>query len=248
MTSTDMDSRSAVGSSDRGQQVGRRNGLAGACGLVFLALIAFQNVLRAVVGPATNASDADLAQLAHADSWSVHLMLVTYAIGFPALFVFAAGLSSWCSRTEPRSTMWAGLGQASTAVVAVLFGLVNVLQVTMVAARDQLDAAPDVRQLVWTMHNAVFTVNLIAIGLALLALGRAAVQSRLVPTWMGPVTAVGGGLLFASALPAVAVVQGSAWMAVGLLGFLIWMAFLAVAGIALLAPGKSETSPGGIAQ
>jgi hypothetical protein len=204
---------------------------------VFLALIAIQNVLRAVVGPANNASDADLAQLTHADSWTVHLLLVTYAIGFPALLAFAAGLSSWCVRTDPRSTTWAGLGQASTVVVAVLFGLINILQVTMVAARDRLDAAPELRQLVWTMHNAAFTVNMIALGVALLGLGRAAAHSRLVPTWMGPVSAVGGGLLVASALPAVAVVQGSAWMAVGLLGFLIWMVFLAVAGVALLGRG-----------
>lgn len=240
MTSTDVGYSSATGSSDRGQPLGRRNGLAGAAGLLFLVLIAIQNVLRAVVGPATNASDADLAQLTHADSWTVHLLLVTYAIGFPALLVFAVGLSNWCARTAPRSTTWAGLGQSSAVVIAVLFGLINILQVTMVAARDHLDGAPELRQLLWTMHNATFTINMIALGVALLSLGRAAAQSRLIPAWMGTLTAVGGGLLFVAALPAVAVTQGSAWMALGLLGFLIWMVFLAIAGIALLRPGRSE--------
>jgi hypothetical protein len=70
------------------------------------------------------------------------------------------------------------------------------------------------------MHNAVFTINLVAVGVALFSFGRAATLSQLIPAWMGPVTGVGGGLLLASALPAVAVVNGSGWMAVGLLGFL----------------------------
>jgi hypothetical protein len=122
----------------------------------------------------------------------------------------------------------------STVAIAVLFGLVNVLQVTMVSARDVLANSPELAQVLWTLHNAVFTINLVAVGTALVGFGRAAASARLIPTWMGPVTTIGGGLLIASALPAVAVVEGSPWMAVGLLGFLIWMVFLAFAGIALL--------------
>lgn len=214
--------------------IDRGSALAGRAGLVFLVLIAAQNVLRAVVGPATNASTADLAELTHAGAWVVHLLVATYLIGFPALLLFTTGLSGWCARHQPRSALWAGVGQSCSVVIAVLFGLVNVMQVTMVAARDQLAAAPELSQLLWVMHNAVFTINLGALGVALFSLGRAATLSRLIPAWMGPVTAVGGGLLLASALPAVAVVNGSGWMAVGLLGFLVWMLFLALAGVSLL--------------
>jgi hypothetical protein len=126
------------------------------------------------------------------------------------------------------------VGQACAVVIAVLFGLVNVMQVTMVAARGELATAPELGHVLWAMHNAVFTFNLVAVGVALFSFGRAATLSRLIPAWMGPVTGVGGGLLLASALPAVAVVNGSGWLAVGILGFLVWMAFLALAGAALL--------------
>ena len=64
--------------------------------------------------------------------------------------------------------------------------------------------------------------------------GLAAVRAGLIARWMGPVTAVGGGALIVAAMPAVPVVQGSAWLAVGAVGFVIWMLFLAVTGAALL--------------
>jgi hypothetical protein len=213
---------------------GRRAGLAGVSALVFLVLIAAQNVLKGSLGPTNTASTDDLSQLTHARAWSVHLLVITYVLGFPALLAFGSGLKAWCASTQPRTTNWAGLGELSTVVIAVLFGLVNIVQITMVAARDQLAAAPDLAHVLWTLHNAVFTINLVAVGTALIGLGRAAALARLVPSWMGTLTAIGGGLLIASAIPAVAVVQGSPWMAVGLVGFLIWMVFLAVAGIALL--------------
>ena len=215
-------------------QATRRAGLAGAGGLVFLVLIAGQNVLKAALGPTNTASAADLTEFTHDRAWSVHLLVVTYVLGFPALLAFGAGLRTWCTTTQPRTAAWAGLGQLSTVVIAVLFGLVNVIQITMVAARDVLAGSPELAQVLWTLHNAVFTINLVAVGTALLGLGRAAASARLIPSWLGIATAIGAVLLIASALPAVAVVEGSPWMAVGLVGFLIWMVFLAVAGVGLL--------------
>jgi len=212
----------------------RRAGLAGAGALVFLVLIAGQNVLKAALGPTNTASTADLTEFMQDRAWSVQLLVITYALGFPALFAFSAGLRAWCAAAQPRSATWAGLGQLSTVAIAVLFGLVNVIQITMIAARDVLAGSPDLAQVLWTLHNAVFTINLVAVGSALIGFGRAAASARLIPSWLGSVTAVGGVLLIASAFPAVAVVEGSPWMAVGLAGFLIWMVFLAVAGIALL--------------
>jgi dipeptidyl aminopeptidase/acylaminoacyl peptidase len=62
---------------------------------------------------------------------------------------------------------------------------------------------------------------------------------------MGPTTAVGGGLLVAASLPAVAVIHGSPWMAVGLIGFLVWMLFLALSGVALLQRSAVKAVPVG---
>ena len=210
----------------------RRDVLAGGAGLVFLALIVMQNVIRPALGPGNVASAEELSVLTHADAWSVHLFMVAFALGFPAVIAFAEGVARWCIRKDPRTGTLAGMGRASVAVIAALIAVVNAIQVVLVAGRDHL--APSTAELLWTVHTAVFTLNMIAIGTALLGLGLAAVRAGLIARWMGPVTAVGGSLLIVAAMPAVPVVQGSAWLAVGLMGFVIWMLFLAVTATALL--------------
>jgi len=210
----------------------RRDALAGGAGLLFLALIAVQNVIRPALGPGNVASAEELSVLTHADAWSVHLFVVLFAVGFPAVIAFAEGVARWCTERDPRTGTLAGMGRAAVAVIAALIAVVNGLQVVLVAGRDRL--APSTAELLWAVHTATFTLNMIAIGTALLGLGLAAVRAGLIARWMGPVTAVGGGALIVAAMPAVPVVQGSAWLAVGVLGFVVWMLFLAVTGVALL--------------
>jgi hypothetical protein len=213
------------------------NLVTGVSGLTFLVLLVVQNVLKAALSPANDAGPADLDRLAHADAWTVHLLAVTYVIGFPALLLFAAGVARWCASRDERAELWGRLGQSSAVVVAVLFALVNVAQLTLVADRDQLAADPGLQHLVWTLHNAVFTLNLVAVGGALLGLGRAAHLAGLTPRWMGPVAPAGCLLLCLAAVPAVAEIHGSPLLGVGLLGFLSWMLLLAVAGVGLLRRG-----------
>lgn len=207
--------------------------VAGAGGLVFLALVAFQNVLRAAEGPATNATPQQVLAFFADHAWTVHVLTVTYVLGFVPLFAFASGISER-SHDDPRARLWARIGTSSVGVVAVLFGLINVLQVVLVAANSQLRAEPALVQALWSTHNAVFTFNLVAVAGALAGLGLAAASTGLVPAWMRPATVVGAVLLAVAALPAVAEVHGSPVLGVGLVGFLIWLAFLAVAGARML--------------
>jgi hypothetical protein len=110
----------------------------------------------------------------------------------------------------------------------------------------QPPARPDpalVRTL-WALHSAVFTLNLVAIGAALLGLGRAATLAGLTPRWMGPASAIGALLLAAAAAPAVAEVNGSRLLALGLLGFACWLVLLGTSSAALLTGARrSSTSP-----
>jgi hypothetical protein len=207
--------------------------VAGAGGLVFLVLVAFQNVLRAVAGPATDATPQQvLAFFAH-HAWTVHALAVTYVVGFVPLLAFAAGIADR-SRNHPQATLWARVGTTSVGVVAVLFGLVNVVQVVLVAANSHLRDDPALVQALWSTHNAVFTFNLVAVAGALAGLGVAAATAGLVPAWMRPAAAVGAVLLAAAALPTVAEVHGSPILGIGLLGFLVWLGFLGIAGIRML--------------
>ncbi|MFU8875956.1 hypothetical protein [Micromonospora sp. SL4-19] len=219
----------------------------GSAALGFLLLIALQNVLHGVLGPAQQASAADLSALTHEHAWMVHLFAVTYVLGLPALLLFSTNLVAWCRRRNPAAAPWGRLGVAASIVVAALFAIVNVVQVTMVAARDELAAAPALASLLWTFHNAVFTFNMAAVGVTLFGLGRAASLARVVPAWMSPTTAAGAALLIAAAMPAVAVTNGSLWFAVGAAGFAVWMLFLAVVGVSLLRMPwvAAETEPVG---
>lgn len=207
--------------------------LAGAGGLVFLVLVAFQNVLRAAEGPATNATPEQVLAFFATHAWTVHVLTVTYVLGFVPLFAFASGISEK-SHDDPRARLWARVGTSSVGVVAVLFGLINVLQVVLVAANSPLRAEPALVQALWSTHNAVFTFNLVAVAGALAGLGLAAATTGLVPAWMRPAAVAGAVLLAVAALPAVAEVHGSPVLGVGLVGFLIWLAFLALAGTRML--------------
>jgi len=84
------------------------------------------------------------------------------------------------------------------------------------------------------LHNAVFTLNLLAVGGALLGLGRAAGLAGLVPRWMTPLSVGGAALLAVAATPAVAEVHGSNLVALGLIGFVCWLVLLATAGVQLV--------------
>jgi hypothetical protein len=207
--------------------------LAGAGGLVFLVLVAFQNVLRAAEGPATDATPQQVLAFFADQAWTVHVTAVTYVLGFVPLFSFAAGISEH-AHADPRARLWARIGTSSVGVVAVLFGLINVLQVVLVAANSALRTQPALAQALWSTHNAVFTFNLVAVGGALAGLGLAAAGAGLVPSWMRPAVVVGAVLLAVAALPTVAEVHGSTILGVGLIGFLVWLVFLAVAGVRML--------------
>lgn len=208
--------------------------LAGAGGLAFLVLVIVQNVLKAATNPSNTASAAEILRFAHRDAWTVHLLVVTYVLGFPALFLFAEGLGRRCTELAPASAIWGRIGRSSVIVIAVLFGLTNVLQIVLVAARTELAHDPALVSTLWTLHNAVFTLNLLAVGGALLGLGRAASMAGLVPRWFAALSAVGAALLAVAAAPAVAEVHGSKLLALGLAGFVCWLVLLALASVSLV--------------
>jgi hypothetical protein len=214
---------------------------AGVGALTFLSLVVLQNVLTAASQVPHDATAPQILQYAHDSAWKVQLLFVTYVIGFPALFAFVGGLSELVAKRAPRAALPSRIGQYCAVAVAVLFGLINVTQVTLVAAGGDLAGDPALVRTLWTLHNAIFTLNLVAVAGALFGLGRAAAISRIVPLWMGEVSLAGALALVASALPIVAEIHGSRLLALGLAGFLCWLLFLAVAGISLLRLPRSES-------
>lgn len=215
----------------------------GICGLIFLLMIVIQNVLELAFSLANDASAAEILKHFQDDAWLVDLTFVTFVIGFPALFYFAAKLTDRASGAEhPAAEAWGTFGRMAVVLVAALFGLVNLTQVLIVADHDQLAASPALTTTLWSLHNALFTLNLAAVGLMLLGLSRAAALSRIIPRWLGRVNVVGAALLLVSAMPIVTQVHGSKLLAVGAIGFITWMLFLLLAGIGLIRLGRRDVA------
>lgn len=223
----------------------RRSGIAGAAswpanrwaglgGLTFLALVVLQNVLTVTSYPASGATAQQVLVFAQNRAWTVQLLFVTYVIAFPALLAFAGGLSRLAAGRDSRASLPGHIGQYSVVAVVVLFGFVNVAQVTLVAARGDLAGDLALVRTLWILHNTIFTVNFVAVAGALFGLGRAAAISEIVPAWMARVSVAGALALVVSALPIVAEVQSSKFLGLGLAGFLCWLLFLAVASISLV--------------
>ena len=65
-----------------------------------------QNLVKAAYDAPNNASAAQILAFAHRDAWTVDLLFVTYVLGFPALFAFAAGLGRLSvQRAKPMSSV-----------------------------------------------------------------------------------------------------------------------------------------------
>lgn len=214
--------------------------IAGIGGFIFLITIIIQNVISMATLPANDASAAQILQFANDRAWVIDLFVVTFVCGYAALLLFAAGLVGYAERVNRSARLWGRLGRSSVGVIATFFGLVTVTEVVLVAARGTLAHDANLTVVLWSLHNAIFTINLLAIGAALLGLSRAAALGGLIPRKLGIVAIVGALLLAIAAAPAVAQVHGSPLLALGLLGFLSWILFIAIASTRLLRIGRQE--------
>lgn len=219
--------------------------IAGIGGFIFLITIIIQNVISMVTLPANDASASQILQFANDRAWVIDLFVVTFVFGYSALFLFAAGLVGHAEQVNRSAMLWGRLGRSSVGVIATLFGLVTVTEVVLIAARGTLAQDPPLTVLLWRLHNAIFIINLLAIGAALLGLSRAAALGGLIPRKLSIVAMVGALLLAIGAAPAVAEVHGSPLLGLGLIGFLSWALFIAVASTKLLRIGRKE-EPGAV--
>jgi hypothetical protein len=204
---------------------------AGLGALVFVALLIAQNIVRST-GPGFDADPAMVTAYFSGHRVAAVLPLVLYPIGMVALLAFAAGMRSLAR--APRDRFWSALGTLAVAVLAGLFGVVNVIEIAVAVAGRDLAAAPHVVVALWAVHAAAFGLNLAAIAIALVALSRVASSEHLIPRALAIAAIPGAACLLAGALSTVAIAGGSPVLYLGLVGFLVWGVFLVVGGINLL--------------
>ncbi|MGA7420016.1 MAG: hypothetical protein WB765_00390 [Acidimicrobiales bacterium] len=205
--------------------------LAGVGGLVFAAALISQNLLRANA-PGFGAAPAKVTEYFLHHRAAALIPLGLYPVEMIALFMFVAAI-----RTKPEqeeSRWWATVGVLGSAAIASLFAIVNITEIVLTAKAEQLAPSPSVVQALWGMHAAAFGLDMAAIGAALIGLSRAAASVDLIPAWLKFAALPGAACLLIAAVFTVAIANGGPWIALGLIGFVVWLVFVVMTSVSLL--------------
>jgi hypothetical protein len=204
---------------------------AGIGGLVFVAALVVQNLLRAQAPGFDAAPGAVSAYFLHHRAAAL-IPLGLFPVEILALFAFVAGVSTSAGRSENR--WWATMGTLGVAAIASLFAIVNIIEIVLTAKAGNLAHAPGVVEALWAVHGAAFGLDLAAIAVALIGLSRVATATALMPPWLGAAVLPGAACLLIASVFTVALTNGGPWLALGLVGFLLWLAFMVATSISLL--------------
>jgi hypothetical protein len=205
--------------------------LAGVGGLAFVVTLVVQNILRANA-PSFNATPSQVTDYFSHHHTAAIVPLGLFPVGMLAIFVFVAGMWTRASNEESRS--WASVGALGATALAGLFAMVNITEIVLTAKSAQLAPSSSVIQALWTMHAAAFGLDLAAIAVTLIGLSKAAASSSLLPAWITVLTMLGAACLLIAAVFTVALANGGPWLTLGLVGFVVWIAFVVAASVALL--------------
>ncbi len=202
----------------------------GAGGTIFVASVIVQNVLRA------SAPQADATPAAVIEHYSAHhgtaiVLGALFVVGAIGIAVFTAGLVTTRSHAVRGPALAGTIG--ITGVVA-LFALTLATDLGLDAYIHGGGTDLEVVRALWLLHNAVFGILLVFIGVALAGLTAAASTDALIGRAWKPVGLVGGLALAATGAATPALVDGSPIIALGLVGFVTWLVFVATASVRLL--------------
>jgi hypothetical protein len=208
--------------------------LAGAGALAFAGIVILQNVIRGSSAPSNGASAAEV--LTHAaDSRGLTFALVaTFVVGGISLTTFLGGAMRRLTGSARQA--WAYTGYVGAAGVLALFAVLLASEQAISVVAHGTDPDLGAVSALWALHNSVFTVLLLFIGIALLGLGRAGVAAGITPRafeWLAP---LGTGLLAVACVagPGIAAGELGGLFGFGLAGFVIWLAFLITTGLRLV--------------
>jgi hypothetical protein len=204
---------------------------AGIGGLVFVAALVVQNLLRAKA-PGFDATPAAVSAYFLHHRAAALIPLGMFPVEMLAIFAFVAGV--WASASRSENRWWATMGMLGAAAIAALFAIVNITEIVLTAKAENLAHSPSVVEALWAVHGAAFGLDLGAIAVALIGLSRAATASALMPPWLGAAVLPGAAFLLIASVFTVALTNGGPWLGLGLVGFLFWLVFMVATSISLL--------------
>ncbi len=206
--------------------------IGGVGGLVFVTTVVVQNVIRGSVAPQNDDAVSKVVEF-YADHRSITMVLVAlFVVGAVGGAAFNAGLLARLSAERLRGPALAG-----TIGFVGVFALFSAIVATDVALSGYVHLGspnPDVVSALWMLHNSLFGILGIALGIAIAGFSAAAAAGGLIPARWKEVGGIAGLLLAVSAATTPLAIDGSPVMFVGLVGFLIWLVFVATTSRALL--------------
>lgn len=208
-------------------------------GLAFVASVIAQNALRAGFPP----NDASAVRVAayYADHRGVTIALaVLFPIGALGLAAFLGALLSRIGDGDHRAAAYAGAFGA--AGIVGTYTMLIASDLGLAGAVHRGDPAADIVSGLWVFHNAVFGVLLTSIGIALAGLSAASAASGLLGEWWKRAGLLGAVLLLVASATTPLIIDASPTMAIGLVGFLVWIGFVTVAAIKLLRTTSAGTA------
>jgi hypothetical protein len=205
---------------------------AGGAGFALLVLV--QNLIRGASAPA---NDATLTAVTTYYRENIELAMFAAASFVVAALILVGFLAEVGRRLVARGAgVWAYVGMIGATAVISLFSLVIAADAALVGAAGRATPNPATIDALWLMHNGVFAVLGLALATALLGLGRACAAAGLTPSFFRWLAPVGAALLCVETAAAPVLADGRAMPAMlpSLLGFLVWLVFLASTSVTML--------------
>ena len=206
--------------------------VAGLCGLLFVAIVVVQNVLRGAVAPAADAEVSEIIEFATDDRAVIQVLVAMFAVAIVIMTVFVAGLYRHVADGLERIA--ARVGLIGWVGVAAMFSTVVVSEMSLAVAGEHLADSPGLARAFWTLNNTAFALNMAMLATALLGFSLAGAAAGITPRWFRLLGPAGAILMIVSAANGVSIAEGSPIVFVGLIGFLIWLLFVVTTGVGMI--------------
>ncbi len=207
--------------------------IGGIGGIAFVASVVLQNAIRSST-PAMDASTPDVIAFYAGHRGAGVLLALLFPVAAVGIAAFAGGLFPLLRSSEARGPATAGF--IGLGGVVALFATTHATDMALSSYIHRGAPDPGAVALIWTLHNACFAVLLVVLGVALAGMSVAASAAGLVGRRWKEVGGLGGLALLATGAAGPTMLDGSPIMTLGLVGFLVWLAFLTVTSLALLRP------------
>jgi hypothetical protein len=204
---------------------------AGLGGVAFAVIVGAENIALPQP-PEFDASGEEVLRWIHDHHALVATMVASFAITAVCLATFIGGFLVRAFREEHEDArVFAVIGAFGAVLIGAWFALVIISQLLLLGLDGSANATPATAELVWHLHTAAFTVNVVAIGIAVFGVAGAAVRMGLAPSWYRPLSFVALAAAMATTMQSSSAINGGSGWQIGLISFVSWLLLLAIVGV-----------------